>query len=93
MMGKSRSFKYQIGKSYELNKVIYDVIYSSTKRDDVVKKAKGYDFPKIVKDGSAYALLIPVSPSMKMEAKFMDKNTPFAVALKKYADNYKKLRL
>jgi hypothetical protein len=85
-MGKSHTYKYQIGRSYTIKDVIYDAVFSSTNKSDAVIRSKQYNDALIKKDLGAFVVLIPVSPSMTTE-------TPrFTMLLKKYRENYKKSR-
>jgi len=64
MMGRSNTHKYQVGRAYIINDVFYNVIASSTKRENMVEKAKEWDYPIIKKDESVYALLVPTGYSL-----------------------------
>ena len=85
-MGKSYTYKYQIGRSYKIKDLIYDAVFSSTKKEDVKKRARRYKDPIIRKDLGSYALLVPVAPSMTVE------ESRFRQLLNKYSSNYKKTR-
>jgi len=85
-MGKSHTYKYQIGRSYRIKDLIYDAVFSSTNKEDVKQRAKKYKDPIIRKDLGEYALLIPVTPSMTVES------SRFRQLLQKYGSNYKKIR-
>jgi len=85
-MGKSYTYKYQIGRSYRIKDLIYDAVFSSTIKEQVKERAKRYKDPIIRKDLGSYALLIPVSPTMTVEA------SKFSQLLQKYSGNWKKSR-
>ena len=85
-MGISHTYKYQVGRSYKIKDLIYDVVFSSSHKEDVKKRARRYKDPIIRKDLGSYALLVPVVPSMTVEA------SRFRQLLKKYSSNYKKIR-
>lgn len=85
--GASRTLRYQVGRDYIINNIIYDVVASSTENKkfllDKINKEK-YDNPIIRKDGNTYALLVPVAPSL---------NHPrFHEAIKKTKFNWQKIR-
>jgi len=85
-MGKSHTYKYQIGRSYRIKDLIYDAVFSSTNKEDVKQRARKFKDPIIRKDLGSYALLVPVSPTMTVEI------SRFRQLLKKYSSNYKKIR-
>ena len=85
-MGKGQTYRYQIGRTYRIKKLFYDVIFSSTKKIDSIKKAKQYDDALVKKDLGYYTVLVPVLPSIGLC------QTEFDVLLKKYKGNWDKLR-
>ena len=85
-MGKSRTYKYQIGRTYRIKNLLYDAIFSSTKKIDSIKKAKQYDDALVRKDLNYYTVLVPVTPSMGL------KLSEFKILIEKYQSNWEKLR-
>jgi hypothetical protein len=83
-MGRSYTYKWQIGRTYRIKHTMYDVVYQSSIRKNIVDESKRYNFPKIKKDMGHYALLVPVAPSMTA--------SDFEEQLRKYHNNYKMLR-
>ena len=76
-MGKSYTYKYQVGRSYRIKEIIYDVVLSSTDKNNAFQRARKYDYTKVKKDLNSYAVLVPVAPSMTLS------NDEFRLALKK----------
>jgi hypothetical protein len=67
-MGKSHTYKYQIGKFYIINGIDYLAEFSSTDKSKVLRYAMKFYNAKIKKDYSQYVVLVPTSdfPSMSI---------------------------
>lgn len=85
-MGKGRTYRYQIGRTYRIKKLLYDAIFASTKRIDSIKKAKQYDDALVKKDLGQYTVLVPVLPSMVLD------HLELKVLVEKCRHNWIKLR-
>lgn len=88
-MGKSYTYRYQVGREYAINNTLYHVAFSSSRKDIVLERArkKGYTNTLIRKDFGSYALLVPVRPSFRVES------PRFGKLLQKYSENAEKLGL
>ena len=83
-MSKGRTLRWQTGRWYRIKNVEYLIPFSSTKEEEVKKRAKKYVKPRIRREGRMFNLLVPAFPSMT------SKN--FKNQLKLFKPNLKKLR-
>jgi hypothetical protein len=83
-MGRSHTLKWQVGRTYNLNK-IFHYVYASGSREFVKKQSSSFSDVKIKKDEKTFFALIPYAPDMR--------NNKFEYYLKKYSNNNKKLNL
>ena len=65
-MGKSHTYKYQIGKFYIINGIDYMAEFSSTDKTRALKHSIRFHGAKVKKDYSQYVVLIPVSDYPRM---------------------------